>query len=91
MRGLVRASTSYFVRGRTKDVDGPVKPGHDGADVASDAGGIDLPVVSSPVVKRFSLFRLVEAAEDLPSCARQEGVTLGSSLKPRKIGKTRYI
>jgi hypothetical protein len=55
-------------------VDGRVKPGHDGADVASDAGGTDLPVVSSSLAKNISLFRWVETAiEQLPSRAHQEG------------------
>jgi hypothetical protein len=57
-----------------EDVDGRVKPGHDGADVAGDAGGTDLPVVSSRAGKNISLFHPVETAiEPIPSRAHQEG------------------
>jgi hypothetical protein len=41
---------------------GPGQAGHDGADVASDAEGTDLPVVSSPAAKNISLFDLVDTA-----------------------------
>jgi hypothetical protein len=72
--GLSRASTPYCLRARTKDVDGRVKPGHDGADVAGDAGGTDLPDASSPAAKNISLFGSVETAiELLPFRAHQEG------------------
>jgi hypothetical protein len=62
--------------GGLKDVDGRLKPGHDGADVAR---GTDLPDVSSPATKNISLFRLVETAiERVLSRAHKRGVSRSS-------------